>query len=384
MKPTTMQLAQKTSIGIGGESQNFFSVSNDRELEEFCLWARSKSLKSFVLGGGSNVVIGDNLDHLAICQLHQEKILMRPALSSDIGSCSPNKRRELQKLKIEELFILEAEAGVDWDELVAFSVKNGLSGIECLSGIPGHAGAAPIQNIGAYGQELSQVFFQLRALNIQSGKWHIFQEEDCHFSYRNSVFKSAGNGHYIISSISLILKNRQPEKPKYSDLRLALKDLCQDNSTVENNLKVIRQEVLKIRAQKGMLLNLPFPLSSTCGSFFTNPVISTTELERVYATKPGWRHFSITETPVFDAGNAQSKISAGWLIENCGLQKGYRHGNVGLSTKHTLALTNYGNATASEVRQFSNFIIEKVYDHFGVTLKPEARFIPDDLEEANP
>ena len=319
-------LKELTTFKIGGIAKYYAEVETEHEILEVTKFINENSLKVFILGGGSDVLINDKgFDGIVI---------------KFIG----------QGIKIEGNTII-ADAGLSWDKLVALSIDNNLQGVECMSGIPGTVGASPVQNIGAFGQELADIFLNLRAFEFKSGKFVIFSKEDCQFDYRESFFKKSENWQrYLITSVSLKLSKESQLKIKYESLSSYLNE-----KNIRNpSLKEIRDAVLNFRREK-----LENPNSyGNAGSFFKNPIVDK----------------KIPGVPSYSFGN-KHKLFAGWLIDKAGW-KGKTHKGAGVSSKNALFLINKsGKANSSDIVELSEMIIDDVYKKFRVTLEPEVQFI---------
>ncbi|HKR63418.1 MAG TPA: UDP-N-acetylmuramate dehydrogenase [Thermoanaerobaculia bacterium] len=335
-------LAPLTTIGIGGPARYFFRAHNVDEISEALAWARDRDLRVFILGGGSNLLISDaGFDGLVI-QLDLRGI----TIEANEGDTA----------------VVKVAAGEKWDEFVKFAVLRAWAGIECLAGIPGSTGATPIQNVGAYGQDVSETIARVEALDRTTGRVVWFTNEECRFGYRSSLFKNVERERYIILSVTFRLRRggaatvKYPELQKYVDEhRIALDDL-----------RGVRGAVVAIRKRKGMVLDPADPDTRSDGSFFMNPVL----------TPEAYVDFAVRakNAPYYPSDDGV-KLSAAWLIEHAGFHKGFVHGNVGLSTKHTLAVINRGGGTATEVIELVRMIQEKVREAFGVEIHPEPNFI---------
>ena len=254
-----------------------------------------------------------------------------------------------------ESVLLRIGAAEHWDDVVAYSVSNGWGGIENLSLIPGETGAAAVQNIGAYGAEIKDVIETVEAYNSFTVEKKIFSNEACRYSYRHSFFKEENHPLYIITHVNLRLLKKPAFKLDYGNLRETLND-----QTI--TLQSVRNAVITIRQNK-----LPDPASlGNAGSFFMNPVLSSAQFKTLKAQHP--------HIPSYPAPEGNIKVSAGWLIEQCGL-KGYRKGNVGVYDKQALIIVNHGNATGPEIARFAEFIRQTVYRRFGIWLEREVRTI---------
>ncbi len=313
-------LAGLTSLRLGGPARLLVEVTSEAELVE----AVATHPAAFVLGGGSNVVMPDvGLD---------EVIVVR----------SRGVVREVEDLVV--------QAGEDWDGLVARTLDEGLVGLEALSGIPGTVGAAPIQNIGAYGAEVASAVVSVRVLDRRTGEVSDLPASDCGFAYRHSVFK-AEPGRRVVLGLRLRLASGTASSPiRYAELARALGVELGSTAPADR----VREAVLTLRRGKGMVLAPEDPDSVSAGSFFTNPVVA-----QAPEGAPSW--------PV-DGG---VKVSAAWLIEQSGFSKGWGEGPVGLSTKHTLALVNRGGATAADLLGVARSVRDGVKATFGITLVPE-------------
>ena len=334
-------LAPLTTIGIGGPARFFFRATSADEVREALAWARERSLDTFVLGGGSNLLISDaGFDGVVI---HVD--LRGVTVESEDGHA-----------------MVKVAAGEPWDAFVAQAVRNGWAGIECLSGIPGSTGATPIQNVGAYGQDVSETIARVEALDRSTDRVVWFTNEECRFGYRASLFKNVEPGRYVVLSVTFRLKRggcatiRYPELQKYVDER----------GISSADLQGVRDAVIAIRKRKGMVLDPNDPDTRSDGSFFMNPVIAASVYEDFARKAP--------DAPHYPAGDAV-KLSAAWLIEHAGFGKGFTHGNVGLSTKHSLAIVNRGGGTAAEVVELVKMIQARVREVYGVEMHPEPNFI---------
>jgi UDP-N-acetylmuramate dehydrogenase len=265
--------------------------------------------------------------------------------------------------------LFHAGAGENWDDLVALAVSKNCGGIECLSGIPGTVGGTPVQNIGAYGQEVSETITRVHALEIATGKLLDFNNSDCGFSYRSSIFNGTRRGEFIVLEVSYRLCRNGEPRIEYADV----KKFFAANNVEKPTLQQVRDAVRSIRASKAMLLVEGDEDCRSAGSFFKNPIVSAAEANRVQAVAekrvPGK---SLSRYP---ASDGQVKLAAAWLVEQSGFSKGYSLGPVGISRKHTLAIVNRGGATAKDILALKDEIEKKVFDIWGVSLKPEPVFV---------
>lgn len=342
----TVKLSDFTTIKLGGQSDKFVECVSDDDIINAVIYARDNNLSFQVLAGGSNSIFPDEGFKGVVIYINSKGI-------SQDG----------------DLFIVNA--GVNWDAFVEFALLNGYAGIECLSGIPGSVGATPIQNVGAYGQEVSKVIKSVKALNTDTLKFEVFSKMSCGFSYRNSMFKSISKGKYIITEVTFDLEFNGEPVIKYKELYdlLVYDDIYKSLHNNISKLIYVRNTVLEIRAGKSMIYNENDSESFSCGSFFTNPVID----------KKAYKNFlkkcsELNLQPVCYKVGEQYKVSAAWLIENSGFEKGYTKNGIGISSKHSLALVNKGGSTKDLIR-LSEKIQNKVFLKFGIKLIREPELI---------
>ena len=337
-------LAPLTTLGIGGPAKFFIHAESVDELREAMAWAAAQREPLFILGGGSNVLIADEGFDGVVLQVDLRGMTV---LSEDSESVT-----------------VHVAAGERWDDFVAFAVARGWAGIECLSGIPGLTGATPIQNVGAYGQEVSETIIKVEAIERDTGRVVTMTNRECGFGYRQSIFKNAAKDRYLVTGVTFRLKPggaaaiRYPELQKYLD----------EHAIDPRDLSQVRDAVIAIRKRKGMVLDPSDPDTRSDGSFFMNPVLTPAEFDD-FLVRAG-----TTNVPHFPAGD-QIKLSAAWLIEHTGFHKGFVHGNAGLSSKHTLAIINRGGGTAREVLELVRMIQDGVRQAFGVEIHPEPTFV---------
>lgn len=328
-------MAPFTTLRIGGPARYYATALSEDELLEGAQWARSRSLPVFVLGGGSNLVVSDEGYPGLVLHVRMRGIEVTPG-----GG-------------------VRAAAGEDWDALVLRCVQSGLAGIECLSGIPGTVGGTPVQNVGAYGQEVSSTIRAVRALEIATGEFRDLAASECGFSYRTSIFNSSERGRYAVSSVSYELNPGGAPLLEYKEL----KD-CFDGPDAPS-LAEVREAVLKIRESKSMVLSAEDTNCRSAGSFFKNPVVKEALWSALEATTG-------TPAPRFRVSPGLVKVPAAWLIDRAGFQRGERRGPVGISSRHTLALVNFGGgATAAQLMKFASEIQERVKSRFGIELEME-------------
>ena len=329
-------LKQFNTFGIEAHTRWFAEINETDDLRKLFAEGILKQ-PLLVLGGGSNLLLTRDFEGLTL-KINLKGIDILPG---------PNPGTK----------ILNANAGENWHDLVLFSIKQGLGGIENLSLIPGKAGAAPIQNIGAYGVELKDVFHHLTAFDLTNGNETIFTREQCRFAYRESIFKSEFKGRFIITSIALLLSENHVFHTGYGAIEEQLK-LAGKTKSIEN----ISNAVIEIRKSK-----LPDPEKiGNAGSFFKNPTLSQSHFDQIRQHYP--------EIPSYPVDEKSLKVPAGWLIEKCGL-KGYKNGHCGVHEKQALVLVNYGGAKGKEIYELSEKIIETVHEKFGIRLEREVNIL---------
>jgi len=340
-------LAPFTTLGVGGPARFFAAATDENHVTEALSFARARSLPVFTLGGGSNLVVADTGFHGLVLKMEIPGI--RP-LDAD-GR-------------------IAVGAGVEWDVFVQYCVNHDLAGVEALSGIPGTVGGAPVQNIGAYGQEACETIAAVRAWDTQSDTIVELSRAECAFAYRSSVFNTSAAGRYIILQTEFQLNLRGRPRVQYAELQKRFAE----NS--HPSLAGVRGAVMDIRKTKGMFVGPDDSDSRSAGSFFRNPVISCDEFAAMEQRTRDRGIVASSETiPYFDAPEGNVKLAAAWLIEHSGFSKGYAHGRAGVSTKHALALVNRGGASAAEIMNLMRLIEERVVASFGVALRPEPVFI---------
>jgi UDP-N-acetylmuramate dehydrogenase len=338
-----ISLAQFSTIGVGGNSKFFAEAVNEDDLIKLVKWAQDRDLPIFVLGGGSNIIVSDEGFPGLVIHLSIRGILTK----------------QIDDTHVE----LTVGAGEHWDQLVNIAISNNLAGIECLSGIPGRVGATPIQNVGAYGQEVSETITALKAFDLHTNETIQIPSEECGFGYRTSRFKTLDRDRFIITNVTYRLIINGKPAIRYADLQRYLSE----QGSINPSLKEVRQAVINVRKSKGMVIDDSDPDSRSVGSFFVNPVISLDEFETIKA-RASQKNLSL---PSFPSSGNTVKLSAAWLIEHSGFSRGFIYGNVGLSSKHTLAIINRGGGKASEVIDLANKIKAQVFDQFGISLTPE-------------
>lgn len=338
-------LAPLTTLKVGGPARYFIEAMSIAEVSQAVEFSRSRSLPLFVLGGGSNLVISD---------------AGWPGLVLKIGITGINHRHGHDEV------VFEAGAGEDWDKFVGLAVAHNCAGLECLSGIPGTVGGAPVQNVGAYGQEVANTIESVLALDLKDGQPHELCKEACGFSYRTSIFNTTESGRYIILQVNYTLKHGGDAYIAYADLKKYFAGWSE-----KPTLASTRDAVRKIRAGKGMLITAGDDDCRSAGSFFKNPILSTDQYQALTA-RAAAKNLQIPSYPALDA---QKKISAAWLVEHSGFSRGFGNGPVGISRKHALAIVNRGNATAADVLALKEAIQQRVEEIWGVRLEPEPVFV---------
>ena len=335
-------LAPYTTFQIGGPARWFAEALSEDDIAAGIAFAAERKLPLFILGGGSNLLVSDSgFSGLVL------RIALRGITSTEESGRS----------------IISAAAGEDWDGVVAYAVAAGLAGVECLSGIPGTVGGTPVQNVGAYGQEVSQTIVTVRAFDRKTLQVMDLPASDCGFSYRRSIFNSSQRDRYVVSRVHYALHKDAPASFFYADVA---RYFAARNVTAPT-LAEVREAVRSIRAQKGMLLMTGDADCRSAGSFFKNPVVPASVVDSL-AQDLGVDKQGI---PAYPAPQGEVKLSAAWLIERAGFAKGYALGKAGISSRHTLALINRGGASASEVTALRDQVIAAVASRFAVRLEPE-------------
>src|SRR6267378_6348705 len=334
-------LAPRTTLQVGGPARYFAEGVSEDDVRGAVDFARAKRLSLFVLGGGSNLLVADSgWPGLAL------KISIGGITQQEVGGA----------------VIFEVGAGVDWDELVARAVTENCAGVECLSGIPGSVGGTPVQNVGAYGQEVSETVESGEALDLKDNQVRELCREACGFAYRSSIFNTSERGRFIILRVTYGLTAGGEPRISYADLERHF-----DGWESAPNVAEIREAVRHIRALKGMLIVPGDEDCRSAGSFFKNPVLTAAQhegLEKRAATHK-------LNVPSYPALETRKKVSAAWLVEHSGFRKGYGSGRVGISHKHALAIVNRGGASAAEVLALKDQIQVRVEEIWGVKLEPE-------------
>jgi UDP-N-acetylmuramate dehydrogenase len=335
-------LAPLTTFGIGGPARYFMDAPDEQAVRDAIYWAKERNLPLFVLGGGSNLLVAD---------------AGFPGLVIKIGISGIEWASRNSKT------VVRAGAGEEWDRLVGLCVQRGLAGIECLSGIPGSVGGTPVQNVGAYGQEVSEVLTTVRAYDRHTDRITELSHDDCGFTYRTSIFNTVAKDRYVVLKVTYALSHHGAPAIRYPDVVREF-----EGKPTKPTLPEVREAVRRIRARKAMLLVEGDPDCRSAGSFFKNPIVTEKQFGDLQSIAgPALPRYTVGP----DKGPGKVKTAAAWLIEHAGFSKGYSLGRVGLSTKHTLALVNKGGAKADDVIRLAREIRSRVRDRFGIELMPE-------------
>lgn len=340
-------LAPLTTFKIGGPARFFVEAKSRVEVEESVAFARQRNLPLFVLGGGSNLVVAD---------------AGWPGLVLKIGIAGI----EQQPGKRDERILFEVGAGESWDRFVAHAVATQCAGIECLSGIPGSVGGTPVQNVGAYGQEVSETIESVEVFDRREKQIRELCNEACGFSYRASIFNTTDRDRFILLRITYALTPGGEPYLEYADLKRHF-----EGRETRPNLAETRDAVRHIRARKGMVIVPGDPDCQSAGSFFKNPVVSAERLEEL-KKRASDKGLTIPNYPALEQ---RHKVSAAWLVEHSGFTRGYDAGRVGISHKHALAIVNHGKATAADVLALKEEIQQRVESIWGVQLETEPVFV---------
>ena len=332
------ELSQYTSLRVGGPATKIVQVSTEAQI--IAAIEEAGDTPILIMGGGTNVLIADKGFEGTVIRISNNSV------QAEVDACSGA--------------TLTIGAGEDWDVFVQTTITSGFAGLETLSGIPGTVGASPIQNIGAYGHEVSEFITRVRTYDRQEKAVKTFTNSECQFSYRNSLFKSHP-GRYVVLDVQFQIRRGEFSDPiTYLELAKKLGVQPGDKAPVV----ATREAVLALRASKGMLLSTEDHDSWSAGSFFTNPIISQQAADALPNAAPKW--------PLNDG---RVKISAAWLIENAGMHKGDEVGGARISSKHVLALTNSGDATAADIAELAKRARDHVKEIFGITLEAEVNLI---------
>jgi UDP-N-acetylmuramate dehydrogenase len=330
-------LAPYTTFSIGGPARWFAEAASEEEVLEAVDFARARDLPLFILGGGSNLLVSDEGFSGLVLRIANKGIEQR-------GD------------------IFRVAAGEDWDHFVSHAVEKNYAGIECLAGIPGTVGGTPVQNVGAYGQEVAETITTVRVLDLHTLQFEELLPQACGFAYRRSIFNSTERGRYLVTRVDYSLARNGAPRIVYADLKKHFA------GSTAPSLAEVSAAVRNIRHQKGMLMVAGDPDCRSAGSFFKNPVVASEHYSRIAA-----QHGD--EVPHYPAPSGEIKLSAAWLLDQAGFHKGYALGEAGISSRHTLALINKGEATAEDILALRDRIVAEVEAKFQIRLEPEPVFL---------
>jgi UDP-N-acetylmuramate dehydrogenase len=335
-------LAPYTTLRIGGPARFFCEVTTEAALLEAVLCARERNLPLFVLGGGSNLLVGDNgFDGLV---LHMA--ITTPTLSSAVG----------------RLLEVTAAAGTDWNAFVLQVCEQGVSGVECLAGIPGTVGGTPVQNVGAYGQEVAGTITRVRVLDLEALEFTVLPHEQCRFAYRSSIFNTTHRDRYIVTQVTFRFDPASTPNLTYADLQRYFANTTSPPKPID-----IYHAVREIRHSKGMLIVEGEADCRSAGSFFKNPIVPESLLHDIAKTLD----LAADKIPHWSAGKDRIKLPAAWLLERAGFPKGFQLGEAGISSRHTLALINRGHASFADISALRDTIQREVARRFNIQLEQE-------------
>jgi UDP-N-acetylmuramate dehydrogenase len=336
-----VSLAELTTFKIGGEAKYFIEVASAKELPDIFKWLKDNNLPYFILGGGSNTVFSDGKYPGLVIKMN---IMGFEVVSEDVSTAT-----------------IKVGSGENWDELVAKTVDMGLAGMEALSGIPGSTGAAPVQNIGAYGQEAKDTIECVDVFDTQTTKLKTLSNRDCKFGYRDSIFKSSQKGRYIICFVNFKLSKNKPGFPKYKDVM----NYFNERNIHNPDLKQIRAAILEIRSKKFVNPSV----MPNAGSFFKNPIVEKDIAEKIIKKYPEIKLYP-EDTKIFPNPDGTYKIAAGWLIQEAEL-KGKELDKVRIDPSHALVLENKGGATQKDLKELIDLVQKEVMNKFEIKLEPE-------------
>jgi UDP-N-acetylmuramate dehydrogenase len=339
-----VSLAPATTLKVGGPTRFYTEATGIADVQEAVAFAEARQAPLFVLGGGSNLVVSDAGWPGMVLKIRI------PGIAQLAGQNEEGK------------ILFQVGAGESWDRFVSHAVVAHCSGVECLSGIPGSVGGTPVQNVGAYGQEVSETIASVEVFDLRDGQLRELCNEACGFSYRSSIFNTTERGRFIILRVTYALAAGGLPRISYADLKRHF-----EGRETTPNLAETREAVRHIRALKGMLIVPGDPDCQSAGSFFKNPVLSAEQHEAL-KRRAAARGLTV---PSYPALESRKKVSAAWLVERSGFMKGHGFGHVGISSKHALAIINRGGATAAEVISLKEQIQQRVDEIFGVQLEPE-------------
>lgn len=354
MKPGALRehvaLGPYTTLRLGGAARYFVECGSEEEVRAALSDAAERRLPVYVLGGGSNVVFRDAGFPGLVLRVTIGGLELRDTAAPEV----------------------RAGAGVEWDTVVRAVVERGWTGIECLSGIPGTVGGTPIQNVGAYGQEIAETLVTVTCLDRATLERRTFAAAECGFGYRDSRFKRADRARYVVLDVALRLARDRRSLVRYPELQSAVARLSAlDAVSPAESVRLVRDAVLALRRSKSMVLDPDDPDTVSVGSFFTNPVLSAAAFADLEAR---WRALGRPgRIPTYPA-DGRVKVAAAWLVEQAGFPKGYRRGGAGISTRHALALVNRGG-TSAELLALADAIVAGVEQRFGVRLALEPEVV---------
>lgn len=338
-------LATLTTLGVGGPARYFVEAESDGDIREALQFAAERQLPLFVLGGGSNLLVADE---------GFDGLVLRVRL------------RGIERIADGPDITYQVAAGEDWDDFVARAVEDNCAGIECLSGIPGSIGATPVQNVGAYGQEVAETIREVMVLDRQTMEILTIPAAECGFGYRSSIFNTSVRERYVILRVLFGLRHGGSPALRYGDLQKRF-----GATRPLPSLREVREAVREIRRNKAMLLVPGDDDARSAGSFFKNPVVGRAQFEKIDTDLRA----SGVSMPSFPAADGFRKLSAAWLVEQAGFSKGYCRGAAGISRRHALAIVNRGGATAAEIVALKDEIQARVFGEFGIALQPEPVFL---------
>lgn len=344
---TNVNLKPYNSFGFDAVAKEFVEINDVNSLQTLIRRGEFKNKKVLVLSGGNNVLFTQNVFDGIVVYM--------------------NNKGTKRIVDDDDKAVVRVQAGEDWPEFVKQMVAKGLHGVENLANIPGKVGAAPVQNIGAYGMELKDSFLQCEAIHLESGKKRTFDNKECSFGYRNSIFKGMLRGQYVITSVDFLLKKDAPLNLEYGNIKAYL----EQNGIVSPTLQQLHDAICAIRDAK-----LPdVKQIGSAGSFFKNPVIDRAQFEALQKDYP--------DIPHYDEPNGKVKVPAGWLIEHCGPStgsgtvswKGWHDEHVGVYEKQALVLVHYGGGKGEDIVYLAKRIQDSVEEKFGVKISPEVSFV---------
>jgi UDP-N-acetylmuramate dehydrogenase len=338
-------LAPLTTMGVGGPARYLLEATSEADVREGVEFAHAEGLSLFILGGGSNLLVSDH---------GFDGVILKIAL------------RGIEQTAHHREVLFSVAAGEDWDSFVADAVEADCAGVECLSGIPGTVGGTPVQNVGAYGQEVSSTIREVYALDLQTLRAVTLTNAECGFAYRNSRFNTTERGRFVILRVSIVLQRGGPASVRYADLQKFFAD-----RPAEPSLAQVRSAVREIRHRKAMLIVPGDEDARSAGSFFKNPVVPQAQFEEL-STRLNSRGIQL---PSYAASDGFRKLPAAWLVEQAGFPKGYAKGAAGISRRHTLAIVNRGGASAADILALKDEIQQRVLHEFGIALQPEPVFV---------